>query len=72
MEHLKFNEKKLISYELLNWETVLYYRLLIEFCRKSDDYSDCLENILPDVVDLCAHIRGYILIYIVFFLLFKD
>ncbi|EFA06967.1 condensin complex subunit 3 [Tribolium castaneum] len=54
------NEQKLIEYEKLNWDIILYYRIVVQFLRQSPEFEETLNSILPELVLFCKYIRGYI------------
>ncbi|RZC40961.1 condensin complex subunit 3-like, partial [Asbolus verrucosus] len=40
--NIKLNPQKLIEYENLNWESVLYYRIVTQFFRRSEEFEEVL------------------------------
>ncbi|KAJ3647227.1 hypothetical protein Zmor_024756 [Zophobas morio] len=59
VQHISVNDEKIILYENLTWEIVLYYRIVVQFLRQSQDFEDALNNILPELVHFCRYIKGY-------------
>ncbi|XP_044264228.1 condensin complex subunit 3-like isoform X2 [Tribolium madens] len=57
---VNLNEEKLVEYEKLNWDTILYYRIVVQFLQQSPEFEDTLNTILPDLVLFCKYIKGYI------------
>jgi hypothetical protein len=60
IECIDVDEQKLIEYKNLNWETVLYYRIAVQFLRQSEGFEDALNTVIPELVFLCRYIKGYV------------
>jgi hypothetical protein len=58
IECIDVDEQKLIEYKNLNWETVLYYRIAVQFLRQSEGFEDALNTVIPELVFLCRYIKG--------------
>ncbi|KAL3284965.1 hypothetical protein HHI36_019094 [Cryptolaemus montrouzieri] len=50
---------KLIPLENLNWESCNYWRILIEYIRKHEHFSEEVDHILPELTFFCQYIQRF-------------
>lgn len=54
---LPLNNNKLIPFEELNWETVVYWHLLITAFSRDAELESCIDDIAPEVVVLSEYLK---------------
>ncbi|XP_066254287.1 condensin complex subunit 3-like [Euwallacea similis] len=65
LDPLQLTNEKLVPHNRLNWETVIYWRVLVSqiVSRKLQNGID-LDALMPEVVFLCQYIKEYVESYI--------
>ncbi|XP_076251973.1 condensin complex subunit 3-like isoform X2 [Rhynchophorus ferrugineus] len=56
---LEFDEVNTIPYQKLNWGTISYWRLLIDYLKEAK-LDDQLENVMPEPAVYFKYVKGYI------------
>lgn len=53
------DDSNTIPFEKLNWQTIILWRVLVQYLRQNENFENTLSNILPDLVDFCEYIQKY-------------
>lgn len=59
IEYLPINEDKVIPFENLNYETALYWCIIVDYLRKLDSSEDYLDNVIPELLPFCVYMEKY-------------
>lgn len=57
LKAVPFENKGLLPFETLNWEAVIFWRVLVGHLRKGDHFEDALGAVLPELVYFCDYIE---------------
>ncbi|XP_030762199.1 condensin complex subunit 3-like isoform X1 [Sitophilus oryzae] len=57
---LNLNKDKIIPYENLNWETISFWKLFVEFLKENEKFEDEVENVIPEVAYFMTYIKGFL------------
>ncbi|KAK4873329.1 hypothetical protein RN001_015358 [Aquatica leii] len=60
IEALPIGNDHVIPMSKLNWETVIFWRFLIDTLRKSQDLEMLLDRVVPELVDFAMYIQRFI------------